>query len=102
MVKNWIVMAWIGISITFDPQPVPVLLTALWIREQGYKGRIIFGGACAQFIVDVFETHPELFRIIDALIVMEGESALLTLSRDPDMDVSLMPNAVTCWGRRYC
>lgn len=78
-----------------DPQLVPSLLTAMWLREHGYRGRVIIGGACAQFVVDLFQSNPDWFDIIDALIVMEGESALLALSQEPGCDVASLPNAVT-------
>ena len=86
--------SWIGISVTFDLQLIPGLLTALWLRRNGYRGRLVIGGACAQFVKDVFERHKELFSIVDALIVMEGESALLELARDEQADPRKLPNAV--------
>jgi radical SAM superfamily enzyme YgiQ (UPF0313 family) len=85
---------WIGISITFGPQLVPSLLTALWIRRRGFRGRLVLGGACSQYIVDVFETHPQLFDFLDILIVREGESALLALSEDPRIPAADVTNAV--------
>jgi anaerobic magnesium-protoporphyrin IX monomethyl ester cyclase len=86
--------SWIGISVTFDLQLVPALLTALWMRRNGFCGRLVIGGACAQFIKDIFERHSDLFQIVNALIVMEGESALLALAGDENITPRQLPNAI--------
>lgn len=86
---------WIGLSIAFSSQLVPALLTSIWIRERGYRGRLLIGGACAQFITDLFIANPDLFDVIDALIVKEGESALLALSKDPNIKIEAIPNSIS-------
>jgi radical SAM superfamily enzyme YgiQ (UPF0313 family) len=86
--------SWIGISVTFDLQLIPALLTAMWMRRNGFEGRIVIGGACAQFIKDLFERHSDWFQIVDALIVMEGESALLALASDETKTAAQIPNAI--------
>ena len=68
----------VGVTITNRQQVIPGLMLARLLREQGHF--TVIGGTVYTKFAHELETRPEFFRhFADAVIVYEGETALLTL-----------------------
>lgn len=68
----------VGVTITNRQQIIPGLMLARLLREQGHF--TVIGGTVYTKFAEELETRPEFFRhFADAVIVYEGETALLTL-----------------------
>ena len=69
----------VGISILNFQQVIPGLTLAKKLKEKGL--RVVIGGTVYTKFVDSLAAAPEFFKLCDAVVVYEGESALVTLTR---------------------
>jgi len=66
-----------GITVTTESQIFFALLVARYLREIHPSIRIVLGGAWCTLMAPVLIRRPEFFSIVDAVVVGEGERALL-------------------------
>jgi anaerobic magnesium-protoporphyrin IX monomethyl ester cyclase len=70
----------IGISVAFGTQVVPALTFAAALRDGGYDGHIVVGGAFISHCGSKLPNVPELFDVVDSFVVFAGEIPLLRLA----------------------
>lgn len=93
----------IGISILNFQQVVPGLTLAKQLKEKGL--RVVVGGTVYTKFIESLKTAPEFFTLCDAVVVYEGETALIALLQEIKQnstcpDFSRIPNLVWCDGKR--
>ncbi|MDP9034131.1 MAG: B12-binding domain-containing radical SAM protein [Myxococcota bacterium] len=89
----------VGISITNRQQLLPGLFLARTLRERGH--RVVLGGTVLTKFVDSLKRHRTFFdHFADAIVVYEGETALLALVEAVDRggDWSKVPNLLYVQG----
>ena len=69
----------VGISILNFQQVIPGLTLAKQLKSKGL--RVVIGGTVYTKFVDSLRAAPEFFKLCDAVVVYEGESALVKLTR---------------------
>jgi hypothetical protein len=72
--------ALLGISVAFSNQLIPALTIAAALREAGYHGFIVLGGAFISHCALKLPSAPELFRVVDGFVPFGGEIPLLRLT----------------------
>ncbi len=70
----------VGISIPSMPQVLAAFTLAHLVREANLDCHITIGGPHASMLHDVWPQQPALFRLIDSVIVYDGEVSLLQLA----------------------
>lgn len=93
----------VGISILNFQQVVPGLTLAKQLKEKGLK--VVVGGTVYTKFIESLKTAPEFFTLCDAVVVYEGETALIALLQEIKQnparpDFSRIPNLVWCDGKR--
>ncbi len=93
----------VGISILNFQQIIPGLTLAKQLKEHGL--RVVIGGTVYSKFVESLQTAPEFFTLCDAVVVYEGETALIALlqalQQNPVRpDFSRIPNVVWHDGNR--
>lgn len=72
----------VGISVAFGTQLVPALTFAAALRDGGYDGHIVVGGAFISHCGRKLSNIPALFDLVDSFVVFAGEIPLLRLSEN--------------------
>ncbi len=70
----------IGLSISATQQILPSLQLCRRLRDEGYRGLIVWGGNTVSRLVGELAC-PELFDFVDGLVVFQGEEPMLALCR---------------------
>ena len=87
----------LGLSVVDSEQLVPALSLAAALRERLPELRVVLGGPYLTKLVAELETSPELFDLVDAVVIGEGETplnALVDAWSLPEPDLSEVPNLV--------
>jgi hypothetical protein len=87
----------VGISILNFQQVIPGLTLAKQLKSNGL--RVVIGGTVYTKFVDSLAAAPEFFKLCDAVVVYEGESALVKLTRaiaenPAQPDLNNIPNLI--------
>lgn len=85
----------IGISVTYPSQMIAAITLADLLKSGGVSAHICIGGA--RVCYDRLWNRPEIFSLVDSVVVGEGEQALLSLIQKletGDADWSSVPNLV--------
>lgn len=69
----------VGISITFPSQAIPALTLARLIKAWKPSVHITVGGGLMAYVADKLAKRPELWTLIDSIVLLEGERPLLGL-----------------------
>ncbi len=70
----------LGLSVTYGQQLWPALHLASLARRRRPDLRIVMGGAALTGYHRTFAAHPELFDLVDAVVIGDGETALVELA----------------------
>ncbi len=69
----------IGISLTFPSQAIPTLTLCKLIKEWKPEVHITIGGGLLAYISEKLSKRPEVWSLIDSMVLLEGERPLLQL-----------------------
>ena len=69
----------IGISVTFPSQAIPTLTLCKLIKQWKPSVHITLGGGLMAYVADKLSKRPELWSVIDSIVLLEGERPLLNL-----------------------
>ncbi len=69
----------IGISLTFPSQAIPTLTLCKLIKQWKPSVHITLGGGLLAYTAKKLSQRPELWTIVDSLVLLEGERPLLQL-----------------------
>jgi radical SAM superfamily enzyme YgiQ (UPF0313 family) len=69
----------VGLSITFPSQAIPALTLARLIKQWKPSVHITVGGGLMAYVADKLSKRPELWSLIDSIVLLEGERPLLQL-----------------------
>lgn len=69
----------IGISLTFPSQAIPTLTLAKLIKQWKPECHITIGGGLLAYTAKKLSQRPELWDLIDSMVLLEGERPLLQL-----------------------
>lgn len=69
----------IGISLTFPSQAIPTFTLAKLIKEWKPDVHITIGGGLMAYVSDKLSKRPEVWGLIDSMVLLEGERPLLQL-----------------------
>ncbi len=86
----------IGISVAFGTQLIPAMTLAAALRDVGYDGHIVVGGAFISHCHTRIPATPELFDLVNSFVIFSGEIPLLRLAealRD-DLPLSTVPGLI--------
>jgi hypothetical protein len=86
----------VGISIPSMAQMTPGMTIAALIKERGLACHVTVGGPHTTMLRERLARSPELFELIDSVVVFDGEVPLLRLAQalDGDRDLSSVPNLI--------
>ncbi|HJT19395.1 MAG TPA: radical SAM protein [Nitrospira sp.] len=86
----------VGVSITATSQIIPGLTLCRLIKEAAPDLHVTVGGSIFTRLVDNLRRCPNLFEIMDDIVVFEGETALLELVNQMagKKDFSKVPNLI--------
>ena len=69
----------IGMSITFPSQAIPALTLARAIKEWKPECHVTWGGGLLAYVAEKLSRRPELWELVDSMVLLEGERPLLEL-----------------------
>ena len=69
----------IGISLTFPSQAIPALTLAKLVKAWKPEVHITVGGGLMAYVADKLSKRPEIWDLIDSMVLLEGERPLLQL-----------------------
>ena len=69
----------IGISVTFPSQAIPTFTLARLIKQWKPDVHITIGGGLLAYTADKLSQRPEVWGLIDSMVLLEGEGPLLQL-----------------------
>jgi len=69
----------VGLSITFPSQAIPALTLARLIKEWKPSVHITIGGGLMAYVAEKLSKRPEVWSLIDSVVLLEGERPLLHL-----------------------
>jgi len=69
----------IGISVTFPSQAIPTLTLCKLIKQWKPSVHITLGGGLMAYVADKLSARPEVWGVIDSIVLLEGERPLLHL-----------------------
>jgi len=69
----------VGLSITFPSQAIPALTLARLIKAWKPSVHITVGGGLMAYVAEKLSKRPELWSLIDSIVLLEGERPLLNL-----------------------
>jgi len=69
----------VGISVTFPSQAIPSLTLASLIKAWKPSVHITLGGGLLAYVAEKLSKRPELWTLIDSMVLLEGERPLLQL-----------------------
>ncbi len=69
----------IGLSLTFPSQAIPTFTLAKMIKEWKPDVHITIGGGLMAYVSDKLSKRPEIWGLIDSMVLLEGERPLLQL-----------------------
>jgi radical SAM superfamily enzyme YgiQ (UPF0313 family) len=69
----------VGVSLTFPSQAIPTLTLAKLIKEWKPSVHITIGGGLLAYVAKKLSKRPELWDLIDSMVMLEGERPLLQL-----------------------
>ena len=86
----------IGISATFPSQAIPTLTLARLIKEWKPEAHVTLGGGLLAYIAHKLSRRPEVWELIDSLVLLEGERPLLALCQvvDGQRELATVENAI--------
>ncbi len=70
----------VGLSVTYGQQLMPALHLAKLIKGVRPDLPVVMGGAAVTGYHQTFRAHPELFDLIDVLVLGDGETALVEIA----------------------
>lgn len=84
----------LGLSVTYGQQLLPALHLASLARQRRPGLTVAMGGAALTGYHRTFAAHPELFELVDGVVIGDGETALLELVDRVERGTSLrgVPN----------
>lgn len=89
--------ALVGISIASPSQLIPTLHLCHILKQNKFRGFIVLGGSVISRLLDEFQRMPQLFELVDGLIIFQGEIPLLKLCqtiRDNKKNLEEIPNLI--------
>ena len=69
----------VGISVTFPSQAIPTFTLARQIKQWKPDVHITLGGGLLAYVAQKLSRHPEVWDLVDSMVLLEGERALLQL-----------------------
>ncbi len=69
----------LGISVTFPSQAIPALTLAKLVRQWKPGVHITLGGGLLAYVGEKLARRPELWELVDSIVLLEGERPLLQL-----------------------
>ncbi|MCK4260699.1 MAG: radical SAM protein [Halanaerobiales bacterium] len=86
----------IGLSVSGPLQVIPTFILASMIKERIPKLKIILGGSIASRWGESLKGYPELFDLIDGIVMFEGEESLhkLILTLENGDELKDVPNLI--------
>lgn len=70
----------IGFSVTFASQAIPSLALAAMIKEWKPEVHITWGGGLMAYVAHKLSKRPDVFDIVDSMVVLEGERPLTAIA----------------------
>ncbi len=71
----------VGISVTFTSQAIPAVALAMLLKAWKPSLHITFGGGLMAYVGKKLARRPELFDVIDTIVLLEGELPLTRIAR---------------------
>jgi radical SAM superfamily enzyme YgiQ (UPF0313 family) len=86
----------IGISVTFPSQAIPVMTLAKLVKQWKPEVHITLGGGLLAYVAEKLSKRPEVWSLIDSMILLEGEGPLLRLIEElgAKKDFGKVPNLI--------
>jgi radical SAM superfamily enzyme YgiQ (UPF0313 family) len=69
----------VGLSITFPSQAIPALTLARLIKQWKPAVHVTVGGGLMAYVAEKLARRPELWSLLDSIVLLEGERPLLQL-----------------------
>ncbi len=69
----------VGISVTFPSQAIPSLALARLLKRWKPELHITLGGGLLAYVAEKLVKRPEIWQLIDSIVLLEGERPLLQL-----------------------
>jgi radical SAM superfamily enzyme len=69
----------VGISVTFPSQAIPTFTLAKLIKEWKPEVHVTLGGGLLAYTATKLARRPEVWELVDSMVLLEGERALLQL-----------------------
>ena len=74
----------VGISVTFTSQAIPAVALAMMLKAWKPSIHITFGGGLMAYLGKKLALRPELFDVVDTIVLLEGELPLTRIARAVD------------------
>ena len=86
----------VGISVTFTSQAIPAVALAILLKAWKPSLHITFGGGLMAYVGKKLALRPELFDVIDSIVLLEGELPLTRIARalDERRGLADIPNII--------